>query len=55
MFFWIFSETNNDLTLEVGGYEHVRVLQNMRVVDGDFGEALHELPRGNVSGDCILS
>ena len=48
-----FSDTNNELTNEVGGYEHVVVLQNIKVVDGDLVEALQQLPRGTVSGDCI--
>ncbi|KAF1868103.1 hypothetical protein Lal_00018619 [Lupinus albus] len=39
-------ETRNNLTTEVGGYEHVAVLKNIKVVDGDIVEALQELPRG---------
>ncbi|EEF50392.1 ATP-dependent DNA helicase 2 subunit KU80 [Ricinus communis] len=46
-------ETVNELTVEVGGYEHVLVLQNMKVVDGDLVEALHHLPRGTVAGDYL--
>lgn len=46
-------DTKNALTVEVGGYEHVKVLQDIKVVDGDLVEALHQLPRGSVRGDCI--
>ena len=48
-----FVETKNELTEEVGGYQHVVVLQNMKVVDGDLVDVLKRLPRGTVSGDCI--
>lgn len=48
-----FAETKNELTEEVGGYQHVVVLQNMKVVDGDLVDVLKQLPRGTVSGDCI--
>lgn len=47
------SETKNDLTVEVGGYENVTVLRDIKVVDGDLVEALQNLPRGSVHGDCI--
>ncbi|KAK9273866.1 hypothetical protein L1049_018678 [Liquidambar formosana] len=46
-------DTNNELTEEVGGYEHVSVLQRMKVVDGDLLEVLQQLPRGTVAGDFI--
>lgn len=46
-------ETNNDLTNEVGGYEHVTVLRDIKVVDGDLIEALQQLPRGTVDGDFL--
>lgn len=49
-----FSDTENELTVEVGGYEHVKVLRNIKVVDGDAVETLQELPQGTVFGDCIL-
>ncbi|RZC73221.1 hypothetical protein C5167_048703 [Papaver somniferum] len=39
-------DTDNELTTEVGGYEHVVVLRNCKVVDGDIIEALQSLPRG---------
>lgn len=48
------SDTKNELTKEVGGYEHVVVLRDIRVVDGDVVESLQQLPRGTFSGDCIL-
>jgi len=37
----------------VGGYQHVVVLKNIKVVDGDIVEALQQLPRGTTDGDCI--
>ncbi|XP_022974163.1 ATP-dependent DNA helicase 2 subunit KU80 [Cucurbita maxima] len=46
-------ETKNELTEEVGGYQHVVVLQNMKVVDGDLVDVLKRLPRGTVSGDFL--
>ncbi|KAF5189380.1 Atp-dependent dna helicase 2 subunit ku80 [Thalictrum thalictroides] len=46
-------DTNNELTNEVGGYEHVMVLRNIKVVDGDVVEALQKLPRGTVPGDFL--
>lgn len=49
----IFSDTDNELTTEVGGYQHVVVLKNIKVVDGDIIEALQQLPRGTTDGDCI--
>jgi len=47
------SDTDNELTTEVGGYQHVVVLKNTKVVDGDIVEALQHLPRGTTDGDCI--
>ncbi|KAJ8748966.1 hypothetical protein K2173_013404 [Erythroxylum novogranatense] len=46
-------ETENELTKEVGGYEHVVVLQNIKVADGSLVEALQRLPRGTASGDYL--
>ncbi|KAL6007972.1 ATP-dependent DNA helicase II subunit 2 [Asimina triloba] len=46
-------KTDNDLTKEVGGYEHVAVLQQIKVVDSDTVDALQKLPRGSACGDCI--
>lgn len=49
----LFSDTDNELTTEVGGYQHVVVSKNSKVVDGDIVEALQQLPRGTTDGDCI--
>nr|XP_043625267.1 ATP-dependent DNA helicase 2 subunit KU80 [Erigeron canadensis] len=46
-------DTNNDLTNEVGGYEHVTVLQPIKVVDGDLVEVVQQLPHGTVPGDFM--
>ncbi|XP_015902813.2 ATP-dependent DNA helicase 2 subunit KU80 [Ziziphus jujuba] len=46
-------DTKNELTKEVGGYEHVVVLRDIRVVDGDLVESLQQLPRGTFSGDFL--
>ncbi|CAL0306159.1 unnamed protein product [Lupinus luteus] len=46
-------DTKNDLTMEVGGYQHVAVLKNIKVVDGYIVEALQELPRGTTNGDFL--
>uniref|UniRef100_A0A2N9EDU9 ATP-dependent DNA helicase 2 subunit KU80 n=1 Tax=Fagus sylvatica TaxID=28930 RepID=A0A2N9EDU9_FAGSY len=46
-------ETQNELTREVGGYQHVVVLRDTKVVDGDLVEALHQLPRGTCDGDFL--
>lgn len=45
--------TENELTNEVGGYEHVTVLRHVKVVDGDLLQALQNLPRGSVTGDFL--
>lgn len=47
------TETNNDLKREVGGYDNIVVLQDIKVVDGDMIDTLQKLPRGTVNGDCI--
>ncbi|GFP82266.1 ATP-dependent DNA helicase 2 subunit ku80 [Phtheirospermum japonicum] len=47
------ADTKNDLTVEVGGYENVKVLRDIKVVDGDLVEALHHLPIGTVNGDFL--
>lgn len=47
-------ETENELAIEVGGYEHVSVLRNIKVVDKDAVEIVHNLKRGTSCGDCIL-
>ncbi|XP_012574811.2 ATP-dependent DNA helicase 2 subunit KU80-like isoform X1 [Cicer arietinum] len=46
-------DTDNELTTEVGGYQHVVVLKNTKVVDGDIVEALQQLPRGTTDGDFL--
>ncbi|KAL5564347.1 hypothetical protein UlMin_027511 [Ulmus minor] len=46
-------ETKNELTKEVGGYEHVTVLRDIKVVDGDLLEAFQKLPRGTYAGDFL--
>ncbi|KAF5466965.1 hypothetical protein F2P56_016842 [Juglans regia] len=46
-------DTKNELTREVGGYEHVVVLQDTKVVDGDLVEALQQLPLGTFNGDFL--
>ncbi|PKA47661.1 ATP-dependent DNA helicase 2 subunit KU80 [Apostasia shenzhenica] len=46
-------ETKNDLQKEVGGYLHVLVLQDIKVVDSDVMDSLHELQRGTHNGDFL--
>ncbi|XP_016184209.1 ATP-dependent DNA helicase 2 subunit KU80 [Arachis ipaensis] len=46
-------DTDNELTEEVGGYQHVVVLKNIKVVEGDIVEALQQLPRGATHGDFL--
>ncbi|KAL4585871.1 hypothetical protein LXL04_010498 [Taraxacum kok-saghyz] len=46
-------DTNNDLMKEVGGYEHVTVLQPIKVVDGDLVDVTQQLPQGTVPGDFM--
>lgn len=46
-------DTDNELTTEVGGYQHVVVSKNSKVVDGDIVEALQQLPRGTTDGDFL--
>ncbi|KAG9445380.1 hypothetical protein H6P81_016720 [Aristolochia fimbriata] len=46
-------ETENELMVEVGGYEHVMVFWHVKVVDIDLFKALHKLPRGNTVGDFL--
>ncbi|KAL0397780.1 UNVERIFIED_CONTAM: ATP-dependent DNA helicase 2 subunit KU80 [Sesamum calycinum] len=47
------ADTKNDLTVEVGGYENVMVLRDVKVVDADLIEALQQLPRGSAHGDFL--
>lgn len=46
-------DTDNELTKEVGGYEHVAVLQHLKVVDGDLVKVFEQLPQGTVAGDFL--
>ncbi|ESR58492.1 hypothetical protein CICLE_v10019016mg [Citrus x clementina] len=46
-------ETENELTKEVGGYEHVKVLQDIKVVDGHLVQSLKHLPQGTCAGDFL--
>ncbi|CAH9096865.1 unnamed protein product, partial [Cuscuta europaea] len=47
------TETANELTKEVGGYEHVTVLRSIKVVDDDLVGAVEHLPRGSFRGDFL--
>ncbi|CAA0277623.1 ATP-dependent DNA helicase 2 subunit KU80 [Arabidopsis thaliana] len=46
-------ETGNELAREIGGYENVTVLRNIRVVDELAAEHVKQLPRGTVAGDFL--
>ncbi|KAJ4727118.1 ATP-dependent DNA helicase 2 subunit KU80 [Melia azedarach] len=46
-------DTKNDLTKEVGGYEHVMVFQDSKVVDEHLLNSLKHLPRGTFPGDFL--
>lgn len=46
-------ETKNDLQIEVGGYLHVSVLQDIKVVTDAIVDTLRELPRGTCNGDFL--
>ncbi|XP_009399523.2 ATP-dependent DNA helicase 2 subunit KU80 isoform X1 [Musa acuminata AAA Group] len=46
-------DTNNELEKEVGGYEHVAVLRDIRVVDDDAVVVLKNLPKGTFPGDFL--
>lgn len=46
-------DTKNDLQKEVGGYQHVVVLQDIKVVDDALMNTLRELPRGTCNGDFL--
>ncbi|RRT59040.1 hypothetical protein BHM03_00014092 [Ensete ventricosum] len=50
-----FSDTNNELEKEVGGYGHVVVLRDIRVVDDDAVVVLKNLPRGTSPGDYEIN
>lgn len=46
-------ETDNDLTKELGGYEHVVVLQRIKVIDEILVDLVQQLPRGTTAGDFL--
>lgn len=46
-------ESKNDLQKEVGGYLHVVVLHDIKVVDDVIMDTLRELPRGTRNGDFL--
>ncbi|KAK1303315.1 ATP-dependent DNA helicase 2 subunit KU80 [Acorus calamus] len=46
-------DTNNELEVEVGGYEHVFVQRKIEVVNGHMVEDLQNLPRGTTFGDFM--
>ncbi|OEL25480.1 ATP-dependent DNA helicase 2 subunit KU80, partial [Dichanthelium oligosanthes] len=50
----IYSETCNELAKELGGYKHVAVAHDIKVVDEGTSQALQNLSAGSVHGDCIL-
>lgn len=49
----MYAETHNDLARELGGYKHVLVKHDIKVVDEETKDALENLPRGTAPGDCI--
>ena len=49
----IFSGTCNELAKELGGYKHVTVTRDIKVVDEGTAQALQNLPLGSAPGDCI--
>jgi ATP-dependent DNA helicase 2 subunit 2 len=50
---FICAETSNELAKELGGYKHVVVARDIKVVDEETTNALQNLPRGTSPGDCI--
>ncbi|BAH92449.1 Os03g0856200 [Oryza sativa Japonica Group] len=44
-------ETSNELAKELGGYKHVVVARDIKVVDEETTNALQNLPRGTSPGD----
>ncbi|KAJ3678288.1 hypothetical protein LUZ60_002091 [Juncus effusus] len=46
-------ETENDLEKEVGGYDHVSVLRNIKIVDREAVDIVQNLKRGNSPSDFI--
>ncbi|OMO78588.1 hypothetical protein CCACVL1_14286 [Corchorus capsularis] len=45
--------TSNDLKKEVGGYNNIIALQDLKIVDGYLVDILQNLPRGTVNGDFL--
>lgn len=48
------AETENELARDIGGYDNIWVLRNIKVVDELVIDRVKQLPRGTVAGDCIL-
>ncbi|KAF2620359.1 hypothetical protein F2Q68_00038774 [Brassica cretica] len=46
-------ETENELARDIGGYENVKVLRNIKVVDELVVDLVKRLPRGHVAGDFL--
>ncbi|CAF2106280.1 unnamed protein product [Brassica napus] len=46
-------ETENELARDIGGYENVKVLRNIKVVDELVVDLVKRLPRGPVAGDFL--
>lgn len=46
-------ETSNELAKELGGYKHVVVARDIKVVDEETTNALQNLPRGTSPGDFL--
>ncbi|CAN6286118.1 unnamed protein product [Urochloa humidicola] len=46
-------ETCNELAKELGGYKHVTVAHDIKVVDEGTSQALQNLPAGSVAGDFL--
>ncbi|PAN43942.1 hypothetical protein PAHAL_9G004700 [Panicum hallii] len=46
-------ETCNELAKELGGYKHVTVAHDIKVVDEGTSQALQNLPAGSVPGDFL--
>ncbi|CAN8321234.1 unnamed protein product [Cochlearia groenlandica] len=46
-------ETENELARDIGGYENVSVLRDIRVVDGHVVDYVKRLRRGDVAGDFL--
>ncbi|XP_009107395.1 ATP-dependent DNA helicase 2 subunit KU80 [Brassica rapa] len=46
-------ETENELARDIGGYENIKVLRNIKVVDELVVDLVKRLPRGPVAGDFL--